>query len=120
MLFDRTLPQGCHIFALKVADADLRFPWADRLPVDCGLLLAPAWKESHGDTPEINDEPGLFVRVGYFEIARGKMDRDWADWAQLKFRSLTQLREGIWKDSKIDQKFWKDWDGKDAYTVTVV
>lgn len=120
MLFDRTLPQGCRIFALKVADADLRFPWADRLPVDCGLLLAPAWKESHGDTPEITDEPGLFVRVGYFEIARSKMDRDWADWAQLKFRSLTQLREGIWKDSKIDQKFWKDWDGKDTYTVTVI
>ncbi|KAJ3533742.1 hypothetical protein NM208_g7845 [Fusarium decemcellulare] len=120
MKFDQEVPQDSRIFALKVAEADLRYPWAHRVPVDCGLLLAPAWKESPRGHMEVTNERGLFVRVGYFEIARGKMGRDLADWAQLKFKSLRQLREGIWKNSRIDQSFWKDWDGEDGYTITVI
>ncbi|KAF5010612.1 hypothetical protein FDECE_3243 [Fusarium decemcellulare] len=115
MKFDQEVPQDSRIFALKVAEADLRYPWAQRVPVDCGLLLAPAWKESPRGHMEVTNERGLFVRVGYFEIARGKMGRDLA---QLKFKGLRQLREGIWKNSRIDQKFWKDWDGEDSRLQT--
>lgn len=37
---DREVPKNSRIFALKIAEADIRHPWQERLPSECGLLLA--------------------------------------------------------------------------------
>lgn len=117
--FDRILPKGTRMFALKVAEAELRFPWAHRLAVDCGLLLAPASTLFPDDAKAHNR--GLFVRVGYFEIAVSKMHRDWADHRALwRWKNLNKVRGGLWKNSRIEKSFWQEWDGKDRYIITVV
>ncbi|KAM0551275.1 hypothetical protein ACHAPJ_008620 [Fusarium lateritium] len=108
---DREVPNSARIFALKVAEADIRHPWAERLPSECGILLTPCTGS--------DQERGSFVRVGYFEIAVSKMKTDWADRAT-PFKSRDKLKEGIWKDSGLKEDLYREWDGKDGYTIKIV
>ncbi|KAH7154483.1 heterokaryon incompatibility protein-domain-containing protein [Fusarium sp. MPI-SDFR-AT-0072] len=104
---DREVPKNARIFALKIAEADIRHPWQERLPSECGLLL-------------ITDrERGTFRRIGMFEIAVEKMKRDWAD-QKTSFTAVSKLRDGIWSDSGIETRFYLEKDEKDGYTVKII
>jgi hypothetical protein len=104
---DREVPKDTRIFALKIAEADIRHPWQERLPSECGLLLVTG------------QERGTFTRIGMFEIAVDKMKRDWAD-QKTSFTSISKLREGIWGDSGIEERFYLEKDETDRYTIKVV
>ncbi|KAF5602677.1 uncharacterized protein FSUBG_7552 [Fusarium subglutinans] len=104
---DREVPKNSRIFALKIAEADIRQPWQERLPSECGLLLIA------------DQERGAFRRIGMFEIAAEKMKRDWAD-QKTPFTSISKLRNGIWSDSCIEKRFYLKRDGKDGYTIKIV
>ncbi|KAF4965392.1 hypothetical protein FSARC_6806 [Fusarium sarcochroum] len=109
--FDREVPRGARLFALKIAEADIRQPWTERLPSECGILLTPCTGN--------DQERGSFVRIGYFEIAVSRMKTDWADLAT-PFKSIDKLREGIWKNSGLKQDLYREWDGKDGYTIKII
>ncbi|RKK11296.1 hypothetical protein BFJ66_g8908 [Fusarium oxysporum f. sp. cepae] len=104
---DREVPKNSRIFALKIAEADIRHPWQKRLPSECGLLLIT------------DQERGTFRRIGMFEIAVEKMKRDWAD-QKTSFTAVSKLRDGIWSDSGIDKRFYLGKDEKDGYTIKIV
>ncbi|TXC02237.1 hypothetical protein FocTR4_00014932 [Fusarium oxysporum f. sp. cubense] len=104
---DREVPKNSRIFALKIAEADIRHPWQERLPSECGLLLIT------------DQERGAFRRIGTFEIAVEKMKRDWAD-QKTSFTAVSKLRDGIWSDSGIDKRFYLGKDEKDGYTIKIV
>ncbi|CVK95028.1 related to tol protein [Fusarium mangiferae] len=104
---DREVPKNSRIFALKIAEADIRHPWQERLPSECGLLLIA------------DRERGTFRRIGMFEIAAEKMKRDWAD-QKTPFTSISKLRKEIWRDSGIERRFYLERDEKDGYTIKIV
>ncbi|KAF4343984.1 hypothetical protein FBEOM_2028 [Fusarium beomiforme] len=104
---DREVPSGTRIFAFKIAEADIKHPWQDRLPSECGLILIPG------------EERGTYTRIGFFEIAVSKMHRDWAD-RKTSFKSLAKLREGIWRNSGIGERFYREKDENDRYTIKII
>ncbi|SCO09081.1 related to tol protein [Fusarium fujikuroi] len=104
---DREVPKNSRMFALKIAEADIRHPWQQRLPSECGLLLIA------------DRERGTFRRIGMFEIAAEKMKRDWAD-QKTPFTSISKLREEIWRDSGTERRFYLERDEKDGYTIKIV
>ncbi|KAF5550392.1 hypothetical protein FNAPI_7727 [Fusarium napiforme] len=104
---DRAVPKGSRIFALKIAEADIRHPWQQRLPSQCGLLLIT------------DGERGTFRRIGMFEIAAERMKRDWAD-QKTPFTSISKLRDEIWSDSGIERRFYLERDEKEGYTIKIV
>ncbi|KAG5803847.1 hypothetical protein H9Q74_010560 [Fusarium xylarioides] len=104
---DREVPKNSRIFALKIAEADIRHPWQERLPFECGLLLIA------------DRERGTFRRIGMFEIAAEEMKRDWAD-QKTPFTSISKLRNEIWSDSGIEKRFYLGKDDKDGYTIKIV
>ncbi|KAF5576011.1 hypothetical protein FPCIR_12857 [Fusarium pseudocircinatum] len=104
---DREVPKKTRIFALKIAEADIRHPWQERLPSECGLLLIS------------DEEMGTFKRIGMFEIAAEEMKRDWAD-QKTPFTPISKLRDEIWSDSGIEKRFYLEKDDKDGYTIKIV
>nr|RBQ89725.1 hypothetical protein FVER53263_20258 [Fusarium verticillioides] len=107
ILLDRAVPKKSRIFALKIAEADIRHPWQERLPSQCGLLLIA------------DGARGTFRRIGMFEIAAEKMNRDWADW-KTPFTSISKLRDEIWSDPGIEKRFYLEKDDKEGYTIKIV
>ncbi|CAF3434326.1 unnamed protein product [Fusarium graminearum] len=111
ILLDRELPKNTRVFALKIAEADVKSDGVVTVPSDCGLLLIPCTDEGRGR--------GTFIRVGIFEIGVSRMHRDWLDHTAI-FKSRTRLREGIWSDLGIDEGFYRSKDQDGMYTVEVV
>ncbi|KAF4432647.1 hypothetical protein F53441_13817 [Fusarium austroafricanum] len=107
---DRGPIKNTRVFAFKIAEADIRHP-GDTLLSECGLLLAPC--------PDEGYERGTFVRVGSFQIIVNGMHRDWLKRTAL-FKPKAELREGLWKDSKIEEKFYREKDDNDGYTIRIV
>ncbi|KAG9495750.1 hypothetical protein J7337_012308 [Fusarium musae] len=107
ILLDRAVPKKSRIFALKIAEADIRHPWQERLPSQCGLLLIA------------DGARGTFRRIWMFEIAAEKMNRDWADW-KTPFTSISKLRDEIWSDPGIEKRFYLEKDDKEGYTIKIV
>jgi hypothetical protein len=104
---DRAVPKSNRIFALKIAEADIRHPWQERLPSECGLLLIA------------ERERGTFKRIGMFEIAAERMKRDWAD-QKTPFTSISKLRDEIWSDPGIEKRFYIARDDKEGHTIQIV
>lgn len=111
VLLDREIPKDSRVFALKIAEADVKSDGVVTVSSDSGLLLVPC--------TERGQERGTFVRVGLFEIGPSRMHRDWLDHkAFLKSRKV--LREDIWSDSEIDERFYQEKDENDRYSVKIV
>ncbi|KAJ3482488.1 hypothetical protein NLG97_g7557 [Lecanicillium saksenae] len=117
---DRYLFTDTRVFALKVAEAKVGvLELGPDGPVDCGLLLAPASTAFPDDAQACSR--GTFVRVGYFEIDRSELSRDFLDWKSLlRCKSLKKSRRELWKNSRIEESFWQEWDGEDNYTITIL
>jgi len=111
VLLDREIPKDSRVFALKIAEADVKSDGVVTVPSDCGLLLVPYTDRGH--------ERGTFVRVGLFEIGPSRMYRDWLDHKAF-LRSRKRLREEIWNDSEIDERFFREKDENNRYSIKIV
>jgi hypothetical protein len=111
ILLDRELPKNTRVFAFKIAEAEIKQDGGVMVPSECGLLLTPRTDQGQ--------ERGAFVRVGIFEIRVSRMHRDWLDHTAL-FKSRTRLREEIWSNPGIEERFYKEKDNNGRCTIKIV
>jgi hypothetical protein len=111
ILLDRELPKNTRVFAFKIAEAEIKQDGGVMVPSECGLLLIPCTDK--------DQERGTFVRVGVFEIGSSRMHRDWLDYMVL-FKSRTRLREEIWSNSGIEERFYREKNNNGRYTIKII